>query len=284
MTDLYIVPSADVSFGDIFRADFLFDAYLRADAVQLGSQDLPEKRGGGKAYSDRFAGGRAYVLAHGTPHHAILITDNCIVDTSLGQDRGGGRPKGRLLFAPISSALEEDLETRTFGRFPMPAEGQLSAGVAELRKCFMVDARDVVEYKNARVATLTPDFADELEVRWNAFAARRGPLVALRNADKMVELLARQRGDSRPTGADRRLGQHVAQVMADSWTLEGSDLEGVAEALNNDGDAAAAVLQLEEGLRRLSEQASTAAALLAQARTSAVPNEDDDADAAQPGS
>jgi hypothetical protein len=262
--DLYAAPRADVSFGDIFSAEFLFDVHLRADAVQMGMQDIPPKRGGGSAYSDRFTGRRAFVLGHGAPHRAVLITDNCVVDTALGQDRGGAGPRGRLLFAPITAASDADLKTQTFGRFVLPQEGQMSAGIAE-RRCFMVDARDVAAHKDAREASLADEFADELEVDWNAFAARRGPRVAVRNADKMVDVLVNRRGAEEPTAIEMQAGHEVAEVIAQVWSLEGVQLEGFAGL--QDGAAGDAALDaLQEALRRLGDQTARAVELLDQSR------------------
>jgi len=272
VTELYAAPAADVSFGDIFDASFLLDVHLRADAVQLGSRRLPDKQGSGMAYSEHFAGNRAYVLGHGTPHTAILITDNCVVDTALGQGRESGTPKGRLLFAPITPARDQDLGTQAFGRFDLPGDGCFNTGIAELRKCFMVDARDVATVKDARLKALTPDFAEELEVRWNAFAARRGPLAATRNADKMVGLLTRERGSEEPTAGDLDVGREVAEVVARAWRLEGHDLEAVADALTGDADGRQELELLEDALRRLSGQAIQAADALGEARRSATPS------------
>ncbi len=215
------------------------------------------------AYSEDFAGNRAYVLGRGTRHYAILITDNCLVDTALGQGREAGSPKGRLLFAPITPAAEKDLGTVSFGRFDLPAGDTVSAGIAELRKCFMVDARDVAAVKDARLAALTPEFAEELEVRWNAFAARRGPLAATRNADKMVGVLTRRRDLEGPTEDDVAVGRAVAEVLAQAWRLEGRDLEAVAGAFSDNADGRSALEALERSLRRLSDQAAKAADALA---------------------
>ncbi len=271
MTELYAEPAAAVSFGDIFEASFLFDVYVRADAVQLGRRAAPQKHGGGFAFSASFREDRAYVLGHGAPHRAILITDDCVVDTALGQGREDGKPKGRLLFAPISPATESDLKTQAFGRFALPASGKMRDGVVELRKCFMVDARDVADHINARVATLAPCLVEDLEVRWNAFAARRGPFAALRNAEKLVGVLIEERGAGEPDEGDKVVGQEVAAVVATAWRLEGSDLEAVADAFNDKTDGSPALAALEAGLRELSDQAAKAAEMVsnARARTSA---------------
>lgn len=287
MTEFFEPPQTQVSFGDIFEADFFFDAYLRADAVQMGSQQLSERRGGGVAYSSAWAGNRKYVLARGAPHRAALITDNCLVDTALAQGRKGGRPKNRLLFAPITEASHEDGEIFSYGRFAMPAwNGRLPAGVIELRRCFMVDSRDVAAHIDDRIASLAPHAADDLEVRWNAFSARRGPLPSLRNAEKLAELLSHADGRVEVNEDDTRLGVAVADALAAAWRVEGRDLVAVADVYERIGmgdapssEAAGEIKelerpgeaeteQLERALRELADKAQCAAEELARVRAS----------------
>jgi hypothetical protein len=168
----------------------------------------------------------------------VLITDNCAVDTALGQDRKNTEPKGRLLFAPVTEASQEDIDPASFGRFGMPGwEGHLPAGIAELRRCFMVDARDVAAHKGDRVASLGAAAAEDLELRWNAYAARRGPLASTRNAEKLAALLARARGNGDLLDPEKDLTRSVAQAMATAWRAEAA-LEAAAAAYDagEDGD------------------------------------------------
>lgn len=80
----YLTPRAAVSFGDIFDLSFLFDVYVRSDAVALGSRTLPAKAGGGLGYAPTHTN-KQWVLAHGEHAWSILVTDNCVVDTALVQ-------------------------------------------------------------------------------------------------------------------------------------------------------------------------------------------------------
>jgi hypothetical protein len=267
VSNVYAEPATEISFGDIFESSFLFDVHLRYDAVQLGSRTASLKHGGGLAYSATYAGDRQYVLGRGGPFRAILMTDNCAVDTALGQRLGStdvevpqAKPKGRLLFAPLTDAKPEEVETATFGRFPIPEEPEFRpAQIAELRRCFMVDSRDIAEHRNARIARLSEALADDLEVRWNAFAVRRGPLAAARNADKLVGLLARSRGhEDEPLEQEALAGQSIVDALVAVWRLEGGCLENVGNAFDRRLDGMDAVNELEANLEEASRLAKAA--------------------------
>jgi hypothetical protein len=201
-----------------------------------------------------------WVLAHGGSCRAVLITDNCVVDTALAQDRTEGKPKGRLLFAPVSAIELSELPLRTFGRFALPAwDGEWAAGAVELRRCFMVDARDIATHRDARRASPDTALAEELEVKWSAFAARRGPLASARNAQKLAELLSSINGDAELGEDDIAVGYAVPEALSLSWRLEGKDLEAVADVHAAGASSTAEVEALEDALRGLADAATLAA-------------------------
>jgi hypothetical protein len=252
----YVEPRSSVSFGDIFDLEFLHDVHVRGDAVALGSRAM---KGGGETFSETFPNPK-WVLAHGGSCRAILITDNCVVDTALGQDRAGGKAKGRLLFAPVSPIKESELPLRSFGRFALPTwDGEWAAGAAELRKCFMVDARDIAAHRDARKASLDLELAEELEVKWSAFASRRGPLTSARNAEKLAEVLSRLNSDLALSDDDIGVGYAVAQALSVSWRLEGKDLEAVADVHSVETSGVGEVEAVEAALRELADAATSAA-------------------------
>jgi hypothetical protein len=264
--DVYVAPGDDVSFGDIFAVEFLHDVHLRADAVLMGTKDIPAKYGGGLTYGPGYARNRAFVLAHGAPFRSILITDNCVIDTNLSQGRGSLRPSGRLLFAPVIPADDDAMTTKAFGRFPLPAgEPDFPQAVVELRRCFMVDSRDVADHVGNRIAGLSMEVAEDLEVRWNAFAARRGPLAAARQSEKLCGLLARARDDEAPNEAELAIGRAVANAFASAWRIEGSALEAVGSAFDEGAPGQAELHELHAQLRALAEDAVQAARLLSDA-------------------
>jgi hypothetical protein len=264
VTDFYVEPSAEASFGDIFEASFLHDVFLQEDAVQLGARDLPARQGGGRAYAAAFPGARPFVLGRGGPHRSVLITDNCAVDTALGQGRVDPKPKGRLLFAPLIEAEGNELQTESFGRFPMPRlPDVLPAGIAELRRCFMVDSRAVAQHVDYRVASLGEVAAEALEIRWNAYSSRRGPLAAVRTAAKVAELLARKRGADEADQAERDLGRKLAELLTLAWRLEGEDVAQAADAYDAEAPGEAELAALVGRLQELATSASATAEALA---------------------
>lgn len=266
MSDFYAEPAEEVSFGDIFEADFLHDVFLKADAVQMGTRDIYKKHGGGLTYAPTYERNREFVLGRGAPHRAVLIADNCLVDRILAQGQIERRPQGRLLFAPLVEASASS-ELKDFGRFALPEwPERLPATVAELRRCFMVDAPDVLGHREQRVGSLSSSAAAQLEVRWNAYAARRGPLANARNAEKVAELAARSGGESGEP--DKELAELVAAALVASWRVEGDSLEAVADAYSAGSSGDCELQGLEAALRELGEKSLQAADSLAAKGTS----------------
>jgi hypothetical protein len=257
---------ANLDFGDIFSAAFVHDAHLRADAARLGSRTLPEKAGGGLAYSPSLKpGNNDFILAHGMPCRAVLLSEGCAIDDALGVDRPNSRPQGRLLFAALvpttDAAVAELLERPSFDRFAVPRDVAHDPAVIELRKLFMIDVRDVLASQQSREARLSDEMAARLEVTWVAFTARRGPQAALARATRLVRLLV---GDALATSlAAAATVRLLGQVIADTWTIEGHALLTAIEALEDGaGDTDVATALLREQLRGLSQSAAAAAAAL----------------------
>jgi len=126
----------------------------------------------------------------------------------------------------------------------------------------MVDARDVAPHREQRKASLDAQTAEQLEIRWSAFAARRGPLVSTRNSEKLGEVLMRQHGEGELGPEDEEIARAVATTLAVAWRLEGSDLEAVADAHFTKGAGDSETADLAESLRVLASEASHAADLL----------------------
>jgi len=177
------------------------------------------------------------------------------------------------LFAPLRVTSEEKWQdlvaTDDFERFPLPPDERLPVGsVAELGNCFMVDARDVKKHIGARIASLEVELAEELEVHWNAYAARRGPRAYTRNTFKLASLLS---GGGQPGVVQERAADAIADVLDCAWALEGSDLEDVSEAEEavrlSGGDAATLTpplaTRLVDRLHELTQLAKAAAGELA---------------------
>lgn len=276
---MYQNPGADVSFGDIFEGEHFVDVYAKLETRPLGGGDTP------RVTTERILKKFNRTLSPGDPvpvyspalpplkesFHAlafggarmkgdrrlcaILISDSCIVDTALGEERGR-RAQGRLLFAPIVTAAEAQVrqlqERRVFGRFPlaMNTEPHFDGGVAELRDCFMVDARDVRAAD--RILSLTEEAAEDLEAAWDASAMRRGPHVVEHNVTKLARSLT---GGDEVSAADVEAVEMIAHALTTAWRLEGGLLRAAADDERPDP---AALQRIVAELKTLEESARVA--------------------------
>jgi hypothetical protein len=193
-------------------------------------------------------------MKRGVPLRAILLSDDCAIDTALGEERGR-RAQGRLLFAPIVPAKDSEVtkleERPVFGRFPLPMHAKLfDGGIAELRDCFMVDARDV-RTKDRRV-TLTTEAAEDLEAAWDACVLRRGPHAVAHNVAKLAAALAGEDGDPEEQAG---VVEMIERTLVTAWRLEGGLLRAAADAPVPDK---AALQQMVTELKGLEESARAA--------------------------
>ncbi len=290
---VYRDPGEDpISFGDIFEGKHFIDVHAKLETRPLGGGDTPRVTterilkkfnrpltGTAEAvpiYSPALPPLKEnfHALAFGGermkgdgPLRAILLSDSCTVDTALGTERGR-RPQGRLLFAPVLPATEAQIvkleERRVFGRFPLPKdkEREFDGGVAELRDCFMVDARDVCP--NDRILTLSGEAAEDLEAAWDACAMRRGPHVVEHNVTKLASLLANDEGVS---DDDIEAVEMIAQTLVTAWRLEGGLLRAVADSPVTEK---AALEQIVTELKQLEKFARSAHERLTRATTSSA--------------
>ncbi len=267
------VPGSPLLFGDIFSPSWLFDAVVNNDAVRLGEVNM---RGGNRGYQPlpvtTTATNKDFILAHGDACRAVLLADDCEIETCLV--RRGGR--GRLLFAAITSWPADETEaaqTRaltTFRRHPFAPGEHFDGGIVELGRLFAVNGRALISLgEGDRVARLSDQGRAQLEQRWAAFATRRGPLAAIDNATKLARLIdARDdaarldlllSGDALPREATIETAKSVARTFAQAWKTEGEVMQGIADAHEARQPGLDKVAELEEALRTLALLASTAA-------------------------
>jgi len=263
----------ELSFGDICEADFLYDVHVREDARAMGVEFASAKFATKRWNIDEevpyyipgigIKAGQNYVLAHGVHQQAVLLSDDCLIATALGRD-GAGPTNRRLLFAPVVEATEDEvaeLAGGNFGRFPLPADAHdADDRIADLRRCFMVDARDVDAALKAggfQVRSLDDATRDDLAIRWSAYALRRGPFVAEDNLEKFVEyLLITGRVDDE--GAVIDAARALADVVAAAWGYEGRGVEGAGTAADDGRDPQEVIDRLVEELEQLRATADAA--------------------------
>jgi hypothetical protein len=272
---VYSVPATGTPllFGDIFSPDWLFDAVVNRDAVRLGEINM---RGGMRGYAPLKADGpktdKDFILAHGDACRAVLLADDCEIESCLV--RKGGR--GRLLFAALSrwpddaDEAENARRMTTFRRHPLEPGENFDGGIVELYRLFAVNGRALTSLATGdRVVALSDSARARLEQRWAAFATRRGPLAALDNATKLAHLLdacddaARleclARGEAVPTDEPAETAKSVARTFTQAWKAEGEIMQGIADAHEAKKAGHDEVAELEDALRTLAGLASEAA-------------------------
>lgn len=277
----YAEPSKGVRFGDLFRGDTLFDAYLKSDAVALGSHVMGDQmRDRLAAHYNRpdireavgalaFSGAlpqkpeHDHLLAHGRHCRAVLVTDDCAIESAYGRD--GAEPRGRLLFAAVRDASDADAEelaqTPSFDRFPLPAEQPHveTPGIVDLKRLFMVDVRDA--NPSFRFASLSDEAAEDFAVNWAAYVTRHGPLPGLKNAEKLAVLLAGGRGNNLEA-AHVTAAELISEIVNMAWRLEGDALELVSEAYERNTSGTEAINAVLQVVRQIAARASEATSAL----------------------
>ncbi len=268
-----LAPGSPLLFGDIFSPDWLFDVVVNNDAVRLGEVNM---KGGKRGYQPLPASATStskdFVLAHGHACPAVLLADDCEIETCLV--RRGGR--GRLLFAAMTPWPADDAEAdqmrvlTTFRRHPLEPGEHFAGGVVEFSRLFAVNGLALANLGTGdRVACLSGKARAHLEQRWAAFATRRGPLAAVDNATKLAHLLDAGddptrldllvAGDVMPEYDTVKTAKSVARAFTQAWKAEGEVMQGIAEAHEAKHCGHGEVNRLEEALRMLASLASAAA-------------------------
>jgi hypothetical protein len=274
---MYRKPSSEepLLFGDVFSSEWLFDAVIREEAIPLREIELA--RGRGRGFTPVRAEGpqteKDFVLAHGRSCRAILVSDDCEIETCIVRRKG----KSRLLFAAISPWPSDEASAgkaarmKTFRRHPLePADG-FEGGIAELFRLFAVSGEALLK-TNGRVVGLEEDARALLEQRWAAFATRRGPFAAVDNATKLAHVLDANgegdrferliRGDALPTDEAQDVARAVARAFNQAWRTEGEIMQKIADVHESRSAGEGEVAILEAEMRTLGDLAIEAADLL----------------------
>jgi hypothetical protein len=253
---LYATPTKDdpVLFGDLFIADFLFDAWLEEDAAKLGALRV---RGGHTAYATHAAiAGENHLLAHGeVPVAAMLVNDDCYAARVFER-----KESSRLQFVPVFAldpdeiTRERQLSSADYTLFPLRPDPLFQGGIAYLNCPFGFNvpgeaARDRLRKK--RVAQLSEKLAYQLEHRFGAHSVRRGMLVASTTRKKLEVLLA-----AAPT--HKAAAKSVSKFLSTTWAIEGGIVDRVDSAAE-DGEAPDALLnQLTQWVDQVARAATDA--------------------------
>jgi hypothetical protein len=271
---MYADATGPLAFGDIFSADWFFDAYLRRDAVPLVQF---QTSGGANAWRRAApAPDRDLVFAHGRQRAAVLLGDDCEIETILRR-----RGRSRLVFAAIEplpqqrAAAQKELATTAFRRFPLPPQAHFGGGVVEFQELFSMSVDGVQAADDGvdpRILRLDAGARLELEMRWSAYATRRGPLTHLDNAEKFARLLTADGDAARlvrlhtreedPTNEHAEIGRALIAALNIGWEIEGAVMNDMAEAYERSDPPPHARDAILTSLRRLASAAQRAAALI----------------------
>jgi hypothetical protein len=286
------MPATDerLGFGDIISAPWLFDLYLRHDAVALKAED---QRGGRRWLENRVprperTPGNDGVLSHadealgsGNPRLAIVLTDDCELETLQIRRE----TSGRVLLAAIRQASDDEIASaqkrRTYRRFVLPPDQALgfAGGIVELQRIFSVflPSLTLEEPAHSRLLALEPDAQRQLSQALCAHVTRHGPLVAAQEAGKLAMLMSangdpeafadfKRAGSTRePEPLHANLASAIARGLTHAWILEGDVLNYVSDEFEDGADAAAGVHAVRDELLRARDAMDEALRLLDEA-------------------
>lgn len=257
---MYLAPTGDqLQFGDIISASWLYDIYLRPDAVALqadrvfggriqtftvrGAAPRREPQPPNDAIAVAADFNEPWALAFGGLRGAIVLTDDCELETLYGRTVDGEEerrpPRGRILFAAIEGGVSEEriksVNPGNVSNVPLPTEAgfpNFAGGIADLGRTFTVSTKSILARPEfERLVSLDADARSALSQRWDAFAARHGPLIAAQMSTTMAKLFDAD-GDPdrvaelRPVATAPRddmaaMARGVRSALTSSWTLEG---------------------------------------------------------------
>ncbi len=252
-----------LGFGDVVSADWLYDLYLRHDAIALKWEDGP----GGRRFLKNAAAapqrpaGKDHVLSHadtdealgsGDPRRAIILTDDCEMQTFAERRTSAGR----VLFASIRTGTPAEIEQArtapTYRRFALPTDEALGfpGGIVEFQRIFSVSLPSLMQTPavHTRQVGLDPEAQVALAQTLCAHVTRHGPLVSLKESGKLAMLLSAN-GDAEAVAAFKdetrtpdpehaAIAAALAQALFEAWALEHGPLNFVADAWER-GDAPA---------------------------------------------
>jgi hypothetical protein len=123
-----------------------------------------------------------------------------------------------------------------------------------------------------RLLRLDTDARLDLEIRWNAYSVRRGPLTHLDNAEKFARLLTADGDADRlarlhareedPTEAHTDIGRALIAALNAGWEIEGAMMNDMADAYERSDPPRETRDAILASLRQLGAAAQRAAALI----------------------
>lgn len=261
----------------MLEADWLYDLYLRHDAVALEPRD----KGGGVVYIPRAIAprheqepGKDVIASHaefsdaalgfGSSRRAIILTDDCEMESLQGRGQGG-KPRGRIVLAAVRRVAADEINAvrrGNFGLFALPPDDALDfdGGIVELQRAFSVYLPSLLgDARPKTLVSLDAEAQGQLAIRWCAHATRHGPMIAHDGAGKLAGIMSaagrshvltdiRERRKE-PARTHLASAERLVATLAQAWAIEGRVLDEVSDAWErgdpSDSSRAVVLAQLE---------------------------------------
>lgn len=279
-----VLPTTDrLGFGDVVSADWMFDLYLRHDAVALKYEDQRGRRVWLRnvAPNAERPPGKDGVLSHadealgsGNPRQAIILTDDCEMETFHERRTSSGR----ILFAAIRPATPAEIvdaqASSTYRRFVLPPDAtiEFAGGIVELQRIFSVSLPSLTTdpLVHTRLVGLDPEAQADLSQYVCAHVTRHGPLVAAKESAKLAMLLSangdadviadfKKAGSTRaPDTAHAEIATALTQALFEAWALEHGPLNFVSDEWDEGAAPGAAVAEVRAQVERARDAFDTA--------------------------
>ncbi len=203
---VYLDPSAQLRFGDIFEAPWLFDAFVSSKTVPMFRKSVPGpdreawfERGSATGSDpetillDATLEPAEAVLTSGSLRMAIVLTDDCELATMSGE-RPGHRVRGRVLMAglrPLDGTTRGDLDLGIHTLEPDESR-HFPGALVDFGRLFAVQTKSLLATSGPdfrKVLSLDDDARFDLYDRFGGHVVRQGSRASEIALTKLAQLL-----------------------------------------------------------------------------------------------
>lgn len=152
---MYTKAGADLRFGDVFRAEWLFDSYVRADSAAMFKRTF------------------------------------CEIANLTGSRDNGRRPRGRVLMGAVRKLDDKQQDDLELGTHTLPPEDALGfpGGLVDFNHMFEVQTNSLLDASDQKALSLDDEDRYTLGERFAGHLLRQGAFAAGVNARKLSRLL-----------------------------------------------------------------------------------------------
>lgn len=287
---MYTQAGADLRFGDVFRAEWLFDSYVRADSAAMFKRTFsggivawiprgqaPDQDGDYEIMARATMDPDDVVLTLGHERMAMVLSDDCEIANLTGNREQGWPPRGRVLMGAVRKLDDKQRDDLELGIHPLPADEALGfpGGLVDFNRLFEVQTKSLLDASDQKALSLDDEDRYTLGERFAGHLLRQGAFAAGGNARKLsrlltagddIELLKQLSSDADNWGDPETAArtQTLIGVASEAWWLGRltDQVDDYAERLHRgelaDGEEARAQLRMlyATSLRALIEKAT----------------------------